>query len=91
MCIRDRSLHRGLCADRHEHGGFDDAVRRVQQSGPRAGDRAFGLNLEGEFTCGQSVPAGSGGIESGELRQKLDLILLHLGPDGAEFGLHHIL
>ena len=29
-------------------------------------------------------------IEFGELRQKLALILLHLGPDGAEFCLHQV-
>ena len=45
---RREAFHRGLRPDRHEHRRFDDAVRSVQQAGARAGDRALGLDFEGE-------------------------------------------
>ncbi len=40
------SLHGGLCADRHEHGGFDRAMRGMQQAGPGLGDGALCLKFE---------------------------------------------
>ena len=45
---RQNSLDRGLRPHRHEHGSFNDTVRRMQQPSPRARYRAFGLNLEGK-------------------------------------------
>ena len=38
------ALDGGLRADWHEHGGFDDAVRGVDEAGARAGVGALGLS-----------------------------------------------
>src|ERR1019366_9183813 len=39
----------GLRADGHEYRRFDDAVRRMEQSGAGAGVRAFGDDFEGDL------------------------------------------
>ena len=43
---RRQAFYGGLRPHRHEDGSFDNTVGRMQQTGPGAGHRAFGLDLK---------------------------------------------
>ncbi len=49
-------LTRGLRADWHEDGRFDDAVRGVDQAGARAGVGARGLEFEAHYFTVREAP-----------------------------------
>ncbi len=48
-----QALDRGLGADGHEDGGFDDAVGRLEEPGSRTCDGAGGLDFEAKGSGGQ--------------------------------------